>query len=251
MRGTLLGTFHNDDGQDHWIRRNNGDGETWITSGDNPCVAACGASTHSYAVQALGSCFRQRKVVVQVDIRPPNQWIWGVARAAQILVGGDNFLNGNRGEKADGGFTKHYYGQFGFGNNAGLSDGYYKGTKLRALDGDLNGGGTVKYSAADVDASHWYRFKTTFDLEACTYDVEVFDQGADHPASASTPNGAAYAAWKGLKFRRPAGDEGVTSICVNTYGNAPVLPGNPEDEGLALYDNILVKCPGGTLIVVR
>ena len=251
MRGRLLGTFHNDDGQDHWIRRNNGDGETWITSGENPCVAACGASTHSYAVQALGSCFRQRKVVAQADIRPPGQWTWSNARAALVIVGGDGFLNGNRGDYPDGVFTRHAYGIFGFGNNASQSDGYYKGTKLRVLDGDRNGGGTVLYSASNVDASHWYRFKATFDLEANTYDVEVFDQGAAHPASTATPNGAPYASWKGLKCRKPAEDVGVTSICLNTYGNPPVLPGDPEDEGLALYDNILVASPSGTLVLVR
>ena len=40
-------------------------------------------------------------------------------------------------------------------------------------------------------------------------------------------------------------------ICLNTYGNPPMLPGDLEDEGLALYDNILVLSPSGTLILVR
>ena len=89
-----------------------------------------------------------------------------------------------------------------------------------------------------------------YDLEKGTYSVRVYDQGA-HPASASTPNGMLYYSASGLKMRVPAEPRGVTSICLNTYGNLYINQADPEDPGLALYDNLKVSSPKGLAILVR
>ena len=254
-RGALIGTYNNDDGQDHWIRRNNGAGSAWITSGANPCAAAGDPASHTYAVQDLGIGYKDR-VTVQADMRSPASWLWSVSRAAQICVGGDRFLNGNRGTANVAGnqaFSSFIYGIFGFGTDDGQNGvGFYPSSKLRfsTLNDKDEAVYTYPKTLTEAEKSHWFRFKVKYDLGAGTYSVRVYDQGA-HPASASTPNGTLYYSASGLKMRSAAEPRGVTSICLNTYGNQYVNPGDPEDPGLALYDNLRVSEAGGMVIVVR
>lgn len=255
MRGKLIGTYNMDNGQDHWIRRNNGASAVWITSGANPCVAAGDPASHSYAVQDLGSGYKDR-VIVQADMRSPASWLNGGVRAAQIDIGGDRFLNGNRGTanvSSNKAFTSFLYGAFGFGNNSAQNGvGLFTGAQLRFSTLDENGAAAFVHpkTLTTAELSHWFRFKVTFDLKAGTYDVKVYDQGA-HPASASTPNGSLYYSASGLKIRIPAETRGVTSICLNTYGNQYVAPYDIEDPGLALYDNLKVSNPKGLAIILR
>ena len=255
VRGKVIGTHNNDDGQDHWIRRNDGSGSVWITSGANPCVAAGDPASHSYAVQDLGVGYKDR-VTVQADMRSPASWLWSNSHAAQIDVGGDRFLNGNRGTASVAGnlaFSSFMYGAFGFGTDENLNGvGFYPSSKLRfsTLNDKNEAVYTHPKTLSEAEKSHWFRFKVKYDLGKGTYSVRVYDQG-EHPASASTPNGSLYYSASGLKMRTAAEPRGITSICLNTYGNQYVNPGDPEDPGLALYDNLVVREDGGLTIIFR
>ena len=39
--------------------------------------------------------------------------------------------------------------------------------------------------------------------------------------------------------------------CLNTYGNQYVNQADPEDPGLALYDNLVVREDEGMAIIIR
>ena len=254
-RGTLVGSFNADDGQDHWVRRNNGAGDFWVTGGANPCAAFSGITTHAYATQALGSRYATDKVVVQCDIRPPCSFTWGITKAALVQIGGDCFLQGEGGSLNGRRFYDHgSLASFGFGtDDTGRSEcGDFPTKKLRFYDGDGAGSGTVPYRAMTpaIASTHWYRFKAVLDMRARTYDVTVYDQGTAHPTAAS-PNGTQIHVEKGLGFRAPATEAVVSAICLNAYGAQAQVANDPEDRGLVLYDNLKVSTPSGLCIVVR
>lgn len=251
-RGQLIGSFHTDDGQDHWIRRNSGTGDVWITGGANPCVAVSGNATHAYAVQSLGARYVADKVTVQCDMRPPNAFTLQNGRAALVSVGGDKFLRGNVGSQANEAFTGGIYGYFGFCNDSNGSEGQglYRTKKLRFLNGNGAGGGSVLDRAVTIKDDHWYRFKAVFNQKTRTYDVTVYDQGTEHPTLA-TPNGTKIHTETGIPFRAPTTEKGVAAIGLSSYGTTPVVSCDPEDPGLALYDNLKVSSPKGLAILVR
>ena len=80
--------------------------------------------------------------------------------------------------------------------------------------------------------------------------MKVYDMGVRHP-SADDADGVLVAESANLGFRNPA-REGLSALCFNTQGNAPVLANDPTDPGMALYDNVVVtKEDRGTAIILR
>lgn len=249
-RGLLVDTLHRDDGQDHWIRRQEGRGDVWITPGANPAVAATSAGDYSLAVQSFGTRFTG-KFSFRVDIRPPQMWTYS-AHSACVRLGGDIFLQGGMGSAAGADkFGPTAYGlSVGFGDKLGTkSNGAYRNVNLLAFDGNGDGGGTSVYAAAAVETSHWYRFKVKGDVGTGKYKVSVYDMGTAHP-EADTPVGTLVATWENLGFRWPL-TEGVSSIGLATYGNPAWTANDPEDPGLVLYDNIEIRETDGMAIILR
>jgi len=251
MRGTSAGALHRTDGQDNWIRRQDGLGETWITSAANPAFAATSAGDYVMAVQGLGDRFKGRFKFC-CDIRPPQMWTYQSARYATVRLGGDDFLQGNASSLAGAAHTggQTYALGVGFGDRIGTkSNGAYRNVSFYATDGTGVGASSNLYSTVAVDTSHWYRFRVACDTKEGKYDVSVYDMGAAHP-EAATPVGECVASWTNLGFRWNM-PEGFTALGIATYGNPVFIGNDPEDPGLALYDNIAIREATGLKIIVR
>lgn len=247
-RGTLTGSLQMDDGQDHWILRGTGVGDTWITSGANPCMAAASVNSSSYAVHALGSNCRRGKVVCEADIRPPRSWSWDT-HYAFVVVGGDYFFQGNVGKGDGKSLLEHTYGLFGFGDPSGyVANGVWTDVKFRFYDGAKKAN---VFSTVSIDKTHWYRFRATFDTDVQTYDVDVFDMGTEHP-DVTTEDGLLVDSVKGLGFRGSVESVGVSSVGLCSAATCVYTPSDPEDPGIVLYDNIRVnKETLGTAVILR
>ena len=249
-RGRAAGTLHRDDGEDHWILRQEGRGETWITDGENPAFAATSGNDYSLAVQEIGKAVSGR-FTCAADIRPPLYWTYSGARSATVRLGGDAYFQGNMGTAggAERGVSQFAL-SFGFGDSKGTkSYGAYRTVNFMASRGGRDGTSADLYGTAVVDPSHWYRFVVKGDATAGTYDLDVYDMGATHP-TASSPAGGLVQSWTGLGFRHVF-TEGLTSLGLATYGNPMITASDPADPGLALYDNLRVSTPQGLVLEVR
>ena len=251
-RGVILsGTFNTDNGQDHWIRRNSasGDGECYITSTGNPCVAASAYNGTVRAVQSLGYHYRQDTVYAQVDIRPPCEWIWSAGRETRIEFGDDEYRQGNY--YSGNPYTDSIAFAAGFTAAAGTTDatGANPSVCLFAGKGDGAGGMTRQTIAATIDKSHWYRFKFKTDTADGKWTLDVYDQGAAHPV-ANSADGTLVVSLSDLPFvKAPVG--GFSAVGLYSSGNRNGAR-EPEDAGLALFDNIKVwQDPPGMIIFVR
>ena len=115
-------------------------------------------------------------------------------------------------------------------------------------EGETNG--ETHYVDATILRNHWYRFRATRDLDRKTYNLDVFDMGVAHPdVKAPISAGARVVSIADVPFS--CVDEAISSLGVTAYGVAPLDPGDPVDEGLALYDNIVIKRPEGLVLWVR
>lgn len=241
-----------DNGQDHWIRYNNGQGSDVVLGGANPCVRASCPLEHSYAVQDLGQHFERGVVCVQADIRPPQFWTWGTARAASVTVGDSLFLQGNRSNYGTEQFIQHYQMTFGFGDNSGgTGAGTWIPVKFRYGNGHGDGTVATTYLTNAVSKTHWYRFRAEADLAKETWLLRIYDMGTPQP-ELTTPDGMLVATVRDLGFRRPP-EGGLSAISLNTYGVACFLSARGvEDPGPAFYDNLRVwQKSTGTLVIVR
>ena len=251
-RGVVLSdTFNADNGQDHWIRRNNasGDGECYITSAGNPCVAASAYNGTVRAVQSLGYHYRQNTVYAQVDIRPPAKWVWTAGRQANIEFGDDEYRQGNY--YSGNPYTGSIAFAAGFTAATGASDatGAYTNVCLFAGKGDGAGGLVHQTIAATIDTSHWYRFKFKTGIAEGKWALNIYDQGATHPA-ANSADGTLVASLANLAFVK-APDGGLSAVGLYSTGNRNGAR-EPEDAGLALFDNIKVwQDPMGMKILIR
>ena len=251
-RGVILSdTFNADNGQDHWVRRNNasGDGECYITSAGNPCVAASAYNGTVRAVQSLGYHFRQSTVHAQVDIRPPCEWIWTAGRQAHIEFGDDEYWQGNY--YSGNPYTGSIAFAAGFTAATGTTDatGANPSVCLFAGKGDGAGGMTQQTIAATIDKNHWYRFKFRTNPSEGKWTLNIYDQGAAHPV-ANSADGTLVASLSDLPFVKDP-DGGLSAVGLYSAGNCNGAR-EPEDAGLALFDNIKVwQAPMGMVISIR
>ena len=251
-RGVILtNTFNADNGQDHWIRRNNagGDGECYITSTGNPCVAASAYNGTVRAVQSLGYHYRQNTVYAQVDIRPPAKWVWTAGRQTNIEFGDDEYRQGNY--YSGNPYTGAIAFTAGFTAATGASDatGAYTNVCLFAGRGDGSGGIVQQTIAATIDTSHWYRFKFKASKGEGKWALDIYDQGAMHPA-ADSADGTLVASLANLAFVKVP-DGGLSAVGIYSSGNRNGAS-EPEDPGLALFDNIKVwQNPPGMIISIQ
>ena len=251
-RGVILSdTFNADNGQDHWIRRNNasGDGECYIVSAGNPCVAASAYNGTVRAVQSLGYHFTQNSVHAQVDIRPPREWVWAAGRQTHIEFGDDEYRQGNYYSVNP--YTRSIAFAAGFTAATGTTDatGANPSVCLFAGKGDGAGGMTQQTIAATIDKSHWYRFKFKSNAAVGKWTLDIYDQGAAHP-TANSADGALVASLSDLPFIKVP-DGGFSAVGLYSTGNRNGAR-EPEDAGLALFDNIKVRQdPMGIMISIR
>lgn len=251
-RGEVLGYYQLDDGQDHWVRRHNGSGGLWVTSGENPALASAGGEL-AYGVHPLGLRFEKGFAYAQVDVRPPRRWAEKGAYAL-VTIGDDLYLQGCMSKLGPGQFLNHAGPSFGFGEpgDATATNGFYPTVKIRYAEGDKNGGMTARYVGDAVTSKNWFRFKVVCNLDANTYDLSVYDLGVDHPTldTKESANGL-VAEVKDIPFRSVP-QNGLMAMGVSIKGNQPLYPYDLEDAGAAIFDNVRVwNDVPGTAIILR
>lgn len=248
--GTVLSdAFNADNGQDHWIRRNNGDGNCILTAGENPCVAADAFNGYVRAVQSLGWHFNQEDVFAQVDVRPPERWVWTAARAMAVEFGNDTYWQGNYYSGSP--YTAARTLAVGFRDETAAKDetGFFNDVGLYAEVGNGVGGSTTRSLETKAVPGHWYRFKLAFNRLLGMCSLTVYDQGADHPTADAT-DGMLVKEVSGLPFiSQPEG--GISAVGLYATGNANGAS-SVEDSERALFDNLKVhEAPRGTCVIFR
>ena len=138
---------------------------------------------------------------------------------------------------------------FAAATSASDATGAYTNVCLFAGRGDGRGGLVQQTIAATIDTSHWYRFKFKISNAEGKWALDIYDQGATHPA-ADSADGTLVTSLANLAFVK-APDGGLSAVGLYSSGNRNGAS-EPEDSGLALFDNIKVwQNPFGTIISVR
>lgn len=237
LRGETVNTLQMDDGQDHWVRHgyDKGERDLWITSGENPCLASASSNGTVHAVHPLGLRMRRGESHLQVDIRPPRRWSEEDSYAL-VSLGDDLYLQGSVGRVGTTCYSNHIALAVGFGKDAGATPKYGSFSDVRVR---YTGGDGVTIGDTKVTAGDWYRFKVTYHPDANTYDLAVYDLGDKHPVSADSGKETLFKRWTGIPcVAAPQG--GLTALGISVKGNLPLYPGNPDDEGAVLFDNVRV-----------
>lgn len=220
----------------------------------------------TFAMQPIGEPITSGKVRVSVDGRTPDKWYWN-NRYLSFQVGSTALYGASHNgyvaqviaqsqftSDSDSGtpyLTMKSNGTNGKVGVNGKFSTWYRIVTTIDMDERTYGvkvyelGATSRAASFAVDATHWYRFVAKADANARTYDLKVYDMGATQP-EASTPNGTAVVAMKGLAFAAGADADisGSALLVAGTSGNA--------DTRFAYFDNVSVTTKSrGMLILFR
>jgi len=241
----LVGTiFKEPNGQDGWIRANQGRTEVFVRNdGANPVLTfGNGKDSLAYAMHDISMLCSNGKIKTQVDVCPPGGWLGG-SRNTFFWLGGDKFHEGNL--KDGDGFYQNAATFFGFRDAVGATGtgGVYTNITLCAYNGNGVGGGAYVDSSHTVDPTHWYRFVATTKLDEGTSDIAVYDMGTEHPTIATATPAVPVETFTGLAFRRSAANiGGVSAVCVSAMGTID----NTINTASGVYwDNISIDYRGG------
>lgn len=250
-----------DDGQDDWVRRNNGIQPAYIHNDDgNPHLQfRHTGSDHTYCMQTLGTDVSHNILCAQVDMRPPTYWVWG-HHSLQLRLGDDRFWQGNRNNDPTTAFGSYYAMAFGFNSSTTSAGtwGVYQNVSAYGTEGDGVGNSTDVLSDVTIDASHWYRFQAEIVLSANTYSLKVYDMGSSHPTLETPTPSVPVAEIGGLRFRRNmqgVGEplenlEALSSFALAAFGVRGTDLYPPEER--ALVDNLLFSIKQtGTLMLLQ
>ena len=218
--GELTAQQYNlDGGQDNWVRRDytgpaGFEARAWVRDDNGNKFLALGRSAEAgrtiTLVNGLG-CSVKQPFRFEADIRPPSQWS-GASGAATISLGDSQMLQTEAPESVYG---THSLVTFGFsgtndchkvysttdGSLANTTPYYFAGCKAKFGSTEID---------AEIDTTHWYRFRLEVNPETGTYDGKLFDMGSSHPTT-ETKGGTLVATATGLSFENPlATGEGVS-----------------------------------------
>lgn len=237
--------------KDYWTIRGGDSAGVLRTLGknDNPCASFCSSEKNPYAMQDFGGEFRRGKLTFSADIRPPNVWNRNVfsGREASVYVGGQKMAQGNLG------YGRSIYGSaamcFGFDGGGMPYD--EKGLCLYVAPYVMSGSATLYFDPKFVDATHWYRFVSKFDIKAKKVDVVLYDMGTSHPEP-DTPLGNKIAEATDLDFVDSTVEE-LSTACLHVIGGRESMPWwRCEDEGCAFIDNLKAEYePNGLTVIIR
>ena len=242
--------YNLDGGQDHWVRRDytgeaGFDARAWVRDdGGNPFLALGRAGEGGRTITlANGLGLSQRKPFrFEADIRPPRQWS-AAGGFATISLGDSQMLQTEAPESVYG---AHRLVSFGFaGTNAANQAGcpyYFAGCTAQV------GGTTLD---ADIDETHWYRFRLEVDPEDGICSAKLYDMGTTHP-TAETKGGTLVATATGIAFGNAlATGEGVSTILIEGDGLPGAVGSLGVDPAHVLIDNLRLSVPTPFTLVIR
>ena len=109
---------------------------------------------------------------------------------------------------------------------------------------------TSTTSAANIDKSHWYRFRVKAEPPANKFTVKVYDQGTAKPA-ANSADGTLVETFADLALPNFGGN-GMTTFGLAGAGFHSFLDGGINDPYVTLVDNLKVDFnPAAMMIIVR
>ena len=178
----------------------------------------------------------------EADIRPPSQWS-AASGAATISLGDSQMAQTEAPESVYG---AHKLISFGFNGtntaNTTVCPYYFAGCKAQVGGTELD---------AEIDPTHWYRFRIKVYAQQGSYDVELKDMGTAHP-TAETVGGTVVATAKSVSFANAlSAGEGVSTIHIEGDGLAGSYGSLGVDPGHVLIDNIKLSDVAGMVLVFR
>lgn len=249
--GELAAQQYNlDGGQDHWVRRDYTGADSfntraWVRDDNGNKFVALGRTTEGSGKILVGNtlgCSLKKDFRFEVDVRPPSQWSAANGKATISL--GDSQMA--QTEAPESVYGAHRLVTFGFnGTNAQSSAScpfYFAGCKAQVGGAELD---------AEIDPTHWYRFRIKLYAQQGSYDVELRDMGTAHP-TAETLGGTVVATAKSVSFANAlSAGEGVSTIHIEGDGLAGSYGSLGVDPGHVLIDNIKLSDVAGTVIILR
>ena len=220
-------------GLDGWIRRGAGTGDMYIRNAANPYVTVESESSFAHAVHTLKPV-KKGKITVRADIRPPSRMTDKADYPGCVYIGGDEYAQGQIGQQSSlRTFTDAAFGCFGFARSGSIEKmDFYNHAVLFA-----KGGAGEVLDTASADLTSWYRFVATFDLDAKTWRVDVYNQGTVQP-TADSADGTLVKSFEDLTFVNddPSGFSAIGIAGGGTTGDKPL----EVDKRSVLFDNIKV-----------
>ncbi len=249
--GDLAALQYNlDGGQDHWVRRDytgpaGFDARAWVRDEGGNQFLALGRSAEAGRTITLvnGLGLSQTKPFrFEADIRPPSQWS-AASGAATISLGDSQMLQTEAPESVYG---AHRLVSFGFAgtNKANQAECpyYFKGCTAKVGNTTLD---------AEIDETHWYRFRLEVNPATGTYDAQLRDIGTTHP-TAATRGGTLVATVTGIAFENAlASGAGVSTILIEGDGLSGAYGSLGVDPAHILIDNLRLSVPNPFVLIIK
>ena len=240
---TLLDADVNRPGLDGWMRRNTYLGD-WIVReiGGDACLAFEDEREIVHAQHQLPNPVKKGKLTLRADVRPPMRCCGSQSsQTMRFYFGGDEYAQGEIGETTAGGASQRLFanaaiGHFGL-KPAGDTNTLGYNTKMAFAVHAGNGDQTGTEISGDA-RNCWYRFVATVDLDAKTWRVDVYNQGAAHPAS-DDANGTLVQSFEDLSFL--VDDPSGVSAFGLAAGASAGTQSTAEDTKCLLVDNVVVE----------
>jgi len=247
--GELAAQQYNlDGGQDHWVRRDYTGADSfntraWVRDDNGNKFVALGRATEGSGKILVGNtlgCSVRKDFRFEVDIRPPSQWS-AKNGYATISLGDSQMAQTEAPESVYG---AHRLVTFGFNGASTANDAecpyYFAGCKAQVGGTELD---------AEIDPTHWYRFRLKVNTQQGSYDVELRDMGTAHP-TAETAGGTVVAEAKSVSFANAlSADEGVSTIHIEGDGLAGSYGSLGVDPAHVLIDNIRMSDIPGMIVI--
>ena len=249
--GELTARQYNlDGGQDHWVRRDyNGaaglDARAWVRDDNGNQFLALGRSAEDGRTILVGgelgtvvdTAFR-----FEADIRPPAQWS-AASGSVTVALGDSQMAQTEVPESLYGAHRLITFGLDGTNTqNQAVCPYYFKGCTAKVGNTTLD---------AEIDETHWYRFRIEANPETGTYSAQLRDMGTEHP-TAETKGGRLVATATDLAFENaPTAGEGVSTIHIAGDGLSGAYGSLGVDSDHVLIDNLRVTIPDPFMLIVR
>ena len=242
--------YNLDGGQDHWVRRDytgpaGFDARAWVRDDGGDAFLALGRAAESgrtiTLVNSLGVS-QTNPFRFEADIRPPSQWS-AASGFAKISLGDSQMAQTETPESIYG---AHRLVSFGFDgtNTANQAECpfYFAGCKAQVGGTELD---------AEIDTTHWYRFRLEVNPENNTYSAIVRDMGTEHP-TADTKGGTVVATASNVAFDNAlASGEGVSTILIEGQNVSGAYGSLGVDPAHILIDNLSLTVPSPFVLSVR
>ena len=249
--GELTAQQYNlDGGQDHWVRRDytgsaGFDARAWVRNDNGNTFLALGRAAEGGRTILVGNELGDsvdKPFRFETDIRPPAQW--SAANGFVKISLGDSQMAQTEAKEAI--YGAHRLVTFGFdGTNAqnqAQCPYYFAGCTAQVGNTTLD---------AEIDETHWYRFRLEVNPENGTYDAQLRDMGTSHP-TAETKGGTIVATATGLAFENAlAAGEGISTIHIAGDGLAGAYGSLGVDPAHVLIDNLKMTIPDPFMLIVR